>query len=450
MKIRTNNRSLRIRISWLLALQSFLGLGLVCLAVYLVTLLNFRERQENALSQKESVVRHVLTEDSDQQNSKNQAHKFDDFFVGHGNFSIEISNSDGRILYAYNKNQSIESILRERQFEVTQINGGTSSIVRVKLSLDTQSENELLNRIRWTLFIAALAGAIVVSLSGFWLVKYGLAPLKRLTGQASSLSADSLHQRLDGQGQPLELHPLIDQFNALLTRIEKAYRQMEGFNADVAHELYTPLATLMVSNELALTQIGQTNVSDILESNLEELHRLTGIVKDMLFLSQADRGVGARRSHVRSLATVANEVLEYHEAAIAEAGLHAVVIGEAQGDFDVQLLRRAISNLLGNATRYAKPGSCVQLDITPTNDDQVHLCVVNQGNTINAENLPYLFDRFFRGDPARTHGQINHGLGLAIVGAIARMHQGSPTVSSGHGVTSIGLKIFSIAQKSVI
>jgi len=441
MKTWTGNRSLRIRISWLLALQSFSGLGLVCLAVYLVTALNFRERQEDALSQKESVIRHVFTENNNQQNPENQAHKFDDIFVGHGNFSVKIFNSGGGLLYAYNKTQTIKSVPRERQFEVIQIDGGTSNLARVKLSLDTQPEDELLNRIGWTLFIASLTGAIIVSLSGFWLVKYGLSPLKRLTGQASALSADSLHQRLDGQGQPLELHPLVDQFNALLARIEKAYRQMEGFNADVAHELYTPLATLRVSNELALTQIRETNVRDVLESNLEELHRLTGIVKDMLFLSQADRGVSARRSHVRSLAMVANEVLEYHEAAMAEAGLEAVVIGEAQGNFDVPLLRRAISNLLGNATRYAKPGSCVQLNITQTNDDQIHLCVVNEGDTIHADDLPHLFDRFFRGDPARTHGQVNHGLGLAIVSAIARMHQGSPTVSSKDGVTSIGLKI---------
>ena len=443
MKKRTSHRSLRTRISWLLAFQSFSGLGLVCLVVYLVTFLNFRERQEDALSQKESVIRHVLTEDRDQQSSEKQTHKFDDIFVGYGNFSIVISNPDGGILYAYKKNQIIKSNLRERQFDVTQIHGGMPNTARVKLSLNTQSENELLNRIGWTLFIAALVGAITVSLSGFWLVKYGLAPLKRLTGQTSALSADRLHQRLDGQGQPLELQPLIDQFNALLTRIENAYLQMEGFNADVAHELYTPLATLIVSNELALTQIGESNVRDVLESNLEELHRLTGIVKDMLFLSQADRGVGARRSHVESLATVANEVLEYHEAALAEAGLDAVVIGEAQGDFDVPLLRRAISNLLGNATRYAKLGSCVQLVITPMSGDQVHFCVINQGDTISAEVLPHLFDRFFRGDPARTHGQVNHGLGLAIVGAIARMHKGSPTVSSKDGVTSVGLKIVS-------
>ena len=128
----------------------------------------------------------------------------------------------------------------------------------------------------------------------------------------------NLHHRLDGAEQPLELVPLIDQFNALLERIENAYSQMEGFNADVAHELCTPLATLIANNELALRRPEQEDMREVLASNLEELHRLTAIVNDMLFLSQADRGVGARRAPVVSLASMAADVLDYHEAALAE------------------------------------------------------------------------------------------------------------------------------------
>ena len=69
------------------------------------------------------------------------------------------------------------------------------------------------------------------------------------------------------------------------------------------------------------------------------------------------------------------------------------------------------------------------------------LCDANYGDTIAPEILPHLFDRFFRADPARSHGQSNHGLGLAIVGAIARMHQGRPVASSENGVTSVGMEI---------
>ena len=442
MKVLAQHRSLRQRLSWWLALQSFAGLGVVCLAVYLVTEFNFRDRQEETLAQKETVIRHLLQDGKEHGDTEDFVHKLDDFLVGHGDLSLEVTQDDGIVLYAHARNQSAKAVWRQRQFEVPLTAGNApSKNLSVQLSLDIQTDIQLLHRLALTLLVAAIGGVIVVSLGGLSLVNLGLAPVRRLAGQTRAVSADNLHQRLDSAEQPLELVPLIDQFNALLARIEKAYTQMEGFNADVAHELCTPLATLIANNELALRRPEQADIREVLASNLEELHRLTGIVNDMLFLSQADRGVGARRVPVASLASVAADVLDYHEAALAEAGLTAKVVGDAHGTFDVPLLRRALSNLLGNATRYASTGSIVQINLRTVDEDRVLISVTNYGNTIDPEILPQLFDRFFRADPARSHGQSNHGLGLAIVGAIARMHQGKPVAKSENGVTSVGLEI---------
>jgi two-component system, OmpR family, heavy metal sensor histidine kinase CusS len=442
MKALAQHRSLRQRLSWWLALQSFAGLGVVCLMVYLVTEFNFRDRQEETLAQKEAVIRHLLQDGKGHGDSEDLAHKLDDFVVGHGDLSLEVAQADGIVIYAHARNQSAKTVWRQRQFEVAQTADQTpSEKLRVQLSLDIRTDHQLLHRLALTLLVAAIGGAIVVSLGGFSLVNLGLAPVRRLASQTRAVSADNLHQRLDSAEQPLELVPLIDQFNALLARIEKAYLQMEGFNADVAHELCTPLATLIANNELALLRPEQADMREVLASNLEELHRLTGIVNDMLFLSQADRGVGARRAPVASLASMAADVLDYHEAALSEAGLTAKVVGDAHGAFDVPLLRRALSNLLGNATRYASSGSIVQINLRTTDEGRVLISVTNYGSTIDPEILPQLFDRFFRADPARSHGQSNHGLGLAIVGGIARMHQGKPFASSENGVTSVGIEI---------
>ncbi|MBU2123009.1 MAG: heavy metal sensor histidine kinase [Gammaproteobacteria bacterium] len=442
MKALAQHRSLRQRLSWWLALQSFAGLGVVCLMVYLVTEFNFRDRQEETLAQKETVIRHLLQDGKGHGDSEDLAHKLDDFVVGHGDLSLEVAQADGIVIYAHARNQSAKTVWRQRQFEVAQTADQTpSEKLRVQLSLDIRTDHQLLHRLALTLLVAAIGGAIVVSLGGFSLVNLGLAPVRRLASQTRAVSADNLHQRLDSAEQPLELVPLIDQFNALLARIEKAYLQMEGFNADVAHELCTPLATLIANNELALLRPEQADMREVLASNLEELHRLTGIVNDMLFLSQADRGVGARRAPVASLASMAADVLDYHEAALSEAGLTAKVVGDAHGAFDVPLLRRALSNLLGNATRYASSGSIVQINLRTTDEGRVLISVTNYGSTIDPEILPQLFDRFFRADPARSHGQSNHGLGLAIVGGIARMHQGKPFASSENGVTSVGIEI---------
>lgn len=164
------------------------------------------------------------------------------------------------------------------------------------------------------------------------------------------------------------------------------------------------------------------------------------IVQDMLFLSQADRGAEARRENIDSLAGIASAVADLHEAAIEEAGLQLHVDGDATCAADVRLLQRALSNLIGNATRHARPQSTVVVKID-RQGNEVALRVVNQGHPIPAEHLPYLFNRFYRVDVARTDAARNHGLGLAIVAAIARMHGGRTMAESSHGVTSIGLVV---------
>jgi two-component system heavy metal sensor histidine kinase CusS len=148
------------------------------------------------------------------------------------------------------------------------------------------------------------------------------------------------------------------------------------------------------------------------------------------------------------VAALAREVLDFHEAALLEAGLQAQVCGEASAALDPGLLRRALSNLLGNATRYAYRGSVLQLLIQTEPGDQLRLAVLNEGPEIAAVHLPHLFDRFYRADPARSQADRNHGLGLAIVAAIARMHGGQPFAQSAPGHSCIGLLLPRMTQTS--
>ena len=208
----------------------------------------------------------------------------------------------------------------------------------------------------------------------------------------------------------------------------------------MAHELCTPLATLIGSTELALRKARDADeLREVLGSNLEELQRVAGIVHDMLFLSQADRGASARRVPTASLAALAQQVFNYHEAALVDAGLTLKAVGDAEGSFDPPLLQRALSNLIGNATRYAQRGSTVRVEITAEAAGEVLLKVVNRGATIEPDHLPRLFDRFYRGDPSRSDADRNHGLGLSIVAAIARMHGGRPLATSSGGFSTIGM-----------
>lgn len=441
-------RTLGRRLSLWLAVQSLAGLAAVCVAVYATTLLAFEARQGNALADKELQVRHLLSDAAEMSDAKALSHRLDDFLIGHQDMTLTLRRADGSLFYsdAGTLPGPADANLRRLTFAVAAptVEGAH---LHAELRLDTRDDRLLLARIGMTLLAAALVGTAVISAGGYVLVKRGLRPVRDLVAQTRQLAADTLHKRLDGSAQPEELKPLVEQFNALLARLERAYDQMEGFNADVAHELCTPLATLISGTELALRKAREADeLRDVLGANLEDLQRISGIVQDMLFLSQADRGALARRRPVGSLAALAQRIADYHEAGLADADLRLDIAGDAQGAFDDALLQRAVSNLLSNATRYAQPHTTVRLDIQEF-DGQVRLRVINQGGTIAPEHLPRLFDRFYRADPSRSDAVRNHGLGLAIVAAIARMHGGEPRADSKDGVTTIGFSMQSHGRR---
>lgn len=430
------------RLSLWLALLTVAGLGLVCAAVYAAIAYNLAQRQDQALEQKKQAVLQLLAEPRP---AAPLTPLLNDLLTGHNELALTVTDAQGRLLYRRPAAGLAPELPQHRLAFVLPAQDLTPQGAIAVLALNIQADEALLHSLRAVLALAAVAGALAVSAGAYWLVRRGLSPLHRLLEQTHRVSASELERRLDGQGQPAELQPLIRHFNALLDRLQSAYRQMESFNADVAHELNNPLATLIGSSEVALRRSRSAEeLRDILGSNLEELRLMAGIVGDMLFLSRADRGSGARREPVPSLAALAAEVLDFHEAALQEAGLQARVEGDASAEVDARLLRRALSNLLGNATRYAEPGSTVWVRIVGEPAGTVKLSVINRGPAIAAEHLPLLFNRFYRADPARSHAgpdQGHHGLGLAIVAGIARLHGGKAFARSGQGETEIGLSL---------
>lgn len=446
------------RLSRLLALQTMLVLGLVCVAVYWGSLLTVMQRQQDNLNHKQAALQHLLQEGRASHTPGVMMHMLSDFLTGHDELSLRITGSSGQLLFEQLRQPVDDKRSERRSFTIDLPSaqaGQPGQTVQVLLMLDRRPDDALLRQLAWILGLAAISSALLVSVSSAFLVRRGLAPLHSLVEQTRQLGVQDLtrdwQKRLDDTDQPQELRPLIGQFNALLERLAVAYRQMEAFNADVAHELNTPLTTLISSCELALRKPRDAEeLRDILASNLEDLQRMAGIVADMLFLSHADRGESARRTLVPSMAGLASEVIDYHEASLQEAGLQIKVEGDASAEVDARLLRRALSNLLGNATRYAHAGSTIALRIiNSTPDGTLRLEVSNIGPEIAPEHLPRLFDRFYRSDASRSHGDRNHGLGLAIVAAIARMHGGRAFVDSSQSITTVGMVLPATASTAM-
>jgi two-component system heavy metal sensor histidine kinase CusS len=436
--IRKGTNSLGQRLSVWLAWQSLGGLLIVCATVYGATHYAFKARQMEELGQKQAFLMYLASEAARNRNAVKLKHELEDFLVGHPQFGLSVAQADGPIFHE----KLLPSARIDRrviQFNLDSPLSGQQAL-RVELSLDIGGDVLVLRRIAVILSGAAVGGVLLISLGGFLLVWLGLRPLRDLSAQVKELTAGTLHLRLDGSRQPDELAPLIAQFNDLLARLDQSYEQMEGFNADVAHELLTPLTMLMSGAELAMNSSKNPDeIRELLGSNLEDLQRIAGIVHDMLFLSQADRGAVARRTPTSSLAAVARRVAEYHEAALEDAGLTLEVKGDVDGEFDLQLLQRAFSNLVSNATRYATKGSNVVVRIETDAFEQVAVFVENRGVSIDQQTLSRMFDRFFRADSSRSGGSANHGLGLSIVAAIARMHGGTTMAASSNGLTSVGM-----------
>jgi two-component system heavy metal sensor histidine kinase CusS len=197
----------------------------------------------------------------------------------------------------------------------------------------------------------------------------------------------------------------------------------------------------MGHTEVALSRKDRPSeaLRETLTGNLEELQRLSALVTDMLFLSRADRGAMARCGAPSRLAALVRQAVDYHEAPLAEAQVRVYIEGDAETAVDEPLFKRAVSNLLGKATRYALPGSAITVHISLVSD-QAEVFVENSGPDIDALHMPRLFDRFFRADMPRADGHMHHGLGLAIVAAIARMHAGQTHATSGEDALGLDLQ----------
>ena len=289
------------------------------------------------------------------------------------------------------------------------------------------------------LLAAVCAGTVLAAALSILAMRWSTRRLRQLSREAHAAGEGG---RLPTAGVEAELLELVQAFNSALDQREAVQRQSEAFSADVAHELRSPLATLIGGTQLALSRERTAQeLCEALASNLEELERLKKLVNDMLFLARADRGERAQSLERADLAVLADSMLDYCGALLDEARLTAVRVGSASAVCNEALIRRAMANLLSNAIRHAREGSRpVELHLAAL-PGKVRVWVFNAGEPIGTDVAARMFDRFFRANAARSDHTTRHGLGLAIVHAIARMHGGSVFVQARADGNEVGFEI---------
>ncbi|HWI82737.1 heavy metal sensor histidine kinase [Ramlibacter sp.] len=312
--------------------------------------------------------------------------------------------------------------------------------VRFYLSVDRRQDAALLAGFVKASALALPLLLLIVAGGAGLIARTALAPLRRFNRLAESIGAASLNQRVSTDRLPRELADLATDFNAMLARIDAGYRQLQDFSGDLAHEMRTPVATLLGRTQVALSHSRSADeLRAVLEGNVEELERLSTLISDMLFIARADHGAMAMQPEPVDLVREAQRVADYLSLIADDKGLQLQVAGGAplvRGDR--LLVQRAITNLLSNAIRHAQERSAVTIDVRGQGE-LATVSVTNQGDTIAPERLDRIFDRFYRVDSARSREEGGSGLGLAIVRSIADAHGGDVAVRSADGCTTFTL-----------
>ena len=292
---------------------------------------------------------------------------------------------------------------------------------------------------RLSVYILASIAAIILALVGYLLLHRGLLPLRRLARHTQGIGVGNLAERLGSHGAPKELLPMIDSFNTMLERLGKGFVQLSQVSTDMAHELRTPINNLLGETQVALQQNRSIeSYQQLLASNVEELERLARMLDNMLFLARTDPASALRQRQELSASDEVERIADYFEGLAGDVDIRIDAQGAGVIWAEPMLLRRALANLCANAIKYGAPSSEMVIRAIP-NAEGINLSVSNLGETIAAEHLPRLFERFYRVDESRERSAQSNGLGLSIVATIMLLHNGRYSVSSEAGVTCFEL-----------
>ncbi|TWW00473.1 sensor histidine kinase [Chitinophaga pinensis] len=292
---------------------------------------------------------------------------------------------------------------------------------------------EFMNELRRTLLICLIIAAIVIVTTGLFFSRYILQPVRLITSRVKDIRAHNLHLRLDTPDSDDEMSELAMTFNNMLDRLETAFETQNNFVSNASHELGTPLTAIIGEAELALNkQRSELQYQQSISVILKEAERLEHITKSLLSLAQTGfTDKKQRLEHIRTdelIFTVKETIdrinpdnqVEIDYSMLPEEEDKLVILG------DPQLLQLALSNIVQNACKYSdnRPAS---IALAATDHDNI-IIIKDNGIGIPAQDLPFIYDPFFRA--SNTSGYKGYGIGLPLARNIVRLHGGNIIVNS--------------------
>jgi heavy metal sensor kinase len=321
---------------------------------------------------------------------------------------------------------------------------GPKTIVQIGQSL---KDDEAFLEIIRTIFMATLAVLILPAvLIGWFMAKRALQGVEEVTSTAIAIAKGELGLRVPIKARGEEIDKLATTFNSMLDRIHSLITGMREMTDNIAHDLRSPISRIRGVAELTLTAGGSLTENETLAANtIEECDRLLEMINTMLDITEVEAGAGQLLMEDVDIARLVTEACELFQPVAEDKSIalscDAPAVCSVKGD--IQRLQRLVANLLDNALKYTLPGGNVTVTLSIDAGTAV-ISMIDTGIGISEQELPRIFDRFYRGDRSRT--QTGTGLGLSLARAIASAHGGSITVSSTPGAGStftVTLPLFS-------
>lgn len=280
-------------------------------------------------------------------------------------------------------------------------------------------------------------GTLFSAVIGALLARRAFRPVDDLTKTAMAIyHADNLDQRVAVPAANDEIGRLSQAFNEMLDRLARLFGAQQRLVADVSHEMRTPL-TVIRGNVDLLRAMGCAD-QESLDALTRESDRMTRLVGDLLLLSQADAGVLPMQFQAVALNQVISDVERSGQVLAAS---RVAMVAEAEPGLSVQAdpdrLKQVLLNLVDNAIKHTPDGGTVTLAASPSYNGFIRIAVSDTGIGIPEQDIPYVFERFYRVDKSRSRANGGSGLGLSIARSIVEAHHGRIVVSSraGQGTT---------------
>lgn len=309
--------------------------------------------------------------------------------------------------------------------------------VQVGGSLD--DANAVLREARLLLLAMAVAILVAVVLTGDMLARTVLGPIDRIVRRAQTIGQSGLSTRLPHPGSTDEMGRLVETLNDMLGRIEQGFEAQRRFTADASHELRSPLSRLRAELEVTLRrprEVGE--YEQALGSCLGEVERLSRLTEELLMLARLDAGQREEARIRTPLGPIINDAVERLTPAAVGRGIRLVV--ETVPDAEVTVVPAAaglvVTNVLDNAVKFSPPGGEVRIAVSSEGLAAV-VAVSDSGPGVPVDEIPRLFERFYRGAASRASDAPGIGLGLSICQALLEQQGGGISMTSrvGHGST---------------